>query len=77
MDALRSNNGWLTKLRPGRNMDARDNKVKKCHEHIVKAIEKSSSAIVPPNMKACVVAHLLKPSCKEVQESNLGDNQVE
>lgn len=77
MDACRSNSGWLTKLRAGRTMDASDNKVRKHHQHRVKMIEKSSSIAEPPNMKACVVGHLLKSFCKEAQEFNLEDKQVE
>lgn len=50
MDACRSNNGCLTMLRAGRDVDARNNKVRKCHQHIIKTIEKPSLVVVPPNM---------------------------
>lgn len=77
MDACRSNRGWLTKLRAGRTMDASGNKVRKHNQHIVKMIEKSSSIAEPRNMRAFVVGQLLKSFCKEAQEFNLEDKQVE
>jgi hypothetical protein len=53
MGACRSNNGWLTQLRAGRNTDTSDSKIRQCHQHILKSVEKLSPVVVLPYESLC------------------------